>query len=247
MLLLDYHIHTNFSDGNNSPEEMVQKAIQMGLKQIGFSDHSYTFFDESYCMKKDKIREYITTVNELKVKYKDKISILLGIEQDYYSTEPTDEYDYVIGSVHYVKKDGKYIPVDENTEILKNSEKELFGGDMYALVELYYETVSDIVAKTNADIIGHFDLITKFLEKEKLFDENDKRYISAYKSAVDNLIKYDVPFEINTGAISRGYRTTPYPSAKTREYITKKGGRFILSSDAHDKKDICFGFDKIEN
>lgn len=247
MLLLDYHIHTNFSDGNNSPEEMVQKAIEMELKQIGFSDHSYTFFDESYCIKKDKIREYITTVNELKEKYKDKISILLGIEQDYYSAEPTDEYDYVIGSVHYVKKDGKYIPVDENIEILKNSVEELFGDDMYALVELYYETVSDIVAKTNADIIGHFDLITKFLEKEKLFDENDKRYVNAYKSAVDNLIKYDVPFEINTGAISRGYRTTPYPSAKTREYIAKKGGRFILSSDAHDKKDICFGFDKIEN
>ncbi|MBQ0097479.1 MAG: histidinol-phosphatase [Oscillospiraceae bacterium] len=247
MLLLDYHIHTNFSDGNNSPEEMVQKAIEMGLKQIGICDHSYTFFDESYCIKKDKIKEYINTVNELKEKYKDKISILLGIEQDYYSAEPTDEYDYVIGSVHYVKKDGKYIPVDENIEILKNSAKELFGDDMYALVELYYETVADVVAKTNADIIGHFDLITKFLEKEKLFDENDKRYVNAYKSAVDNLIKYDIPFEINTGAISRGYRTTPYPSAKIREYITKKGGRFILSSDAHDKKDICFDFDKIEN
>ena len=51
-ILCDYHVHTTFSDGKNTPEEIVLAAREKGLKEIGFSDHSYTFFDERYCLKK---------------------------------------------------------------------------------------------------------------------------------------------------------------------------------------------------
>ena len=52
MSFSDLHLHTTFSDGKNSPEEMVEEAIRLGLSEIGFSDHAYTFFDERYCMAK---------------------------------------------------------------------------------------------------------------------------------------------------------------------------------------------------
>ena len=240
-ILSDFHIHSTFSDGADPPEELVLAAIGRNMEAIGFSDHSYTFFDESYCMKKADIDAYKAEIMRLKEKYRDKIKILCGIEQDFYSAEPTDGYDYIIGSVHYIKVQNEYIPVDENADTLLSAANRLFGGDIYALCEEYFETVSKI---RNADIIGHFDLITKFNETSPLFDEKSERYIEAYKKALDALLPLGIPFEINMGAISRGYRTTPYPSPDIIGYIKNNGGKIVLSSDAHKKEAIMLNFEK---
>ncbi|MGM9551863.1 MAG: histidinol-phosphatase [Clostridia bacterium] len=229
----DLHVHTTFCDGKNTPEEMVIQAIEKGIETIGFSAHSYTFFDESYCMKKERYKEYKAEIKRLQEKYRGKIEILLGIEQDFYSDASTEGFDYVIGSVHYLKKNGKYLPIDESEEIFIDIVKNYYNNDFYLLAEDYFDTVSSVVEKTGADIIGHFDLITKFNEKNRLFDEGDERYVKAYKKAVDKLIETGKVFEINTGAISRGYRTTPYPSEDILKYILQKGGRTMVNSDSH--------------
>ncbi len=247
MELFDLHVHSVFSDGRDTPRDIVISAIEKGVKTLGFSDHSYTEFDERYCIQRDKQAEYIRTINELKNEFSDKIKILCATEQDFYSTAPTSGYDYVIGSVHYVLIDGEYIPVDETADILKQAADKYFSGDILSLCEAYFENVGKVYEKTKCDIVGHFDLITKFNEQEQLFDENDPRYISAYRKAVDKIITDCKVFEINTGAISRGYRTTPYPSENIRRYIRQKGGKFILSSDSHQKETLCFEFDKFRN
>ena len=113
MELFDLHVHSVFSDGRDTPRDIVISAIEKGIKTLGFSDHSYTEFDERYCIQRNKQAEYIRTINELKNEFSDKIEILCATEQDFYSTAPTAGYDYVIGSVHYVLIDGKYIPFDE--------------------------------------------------------------------------------------------------------------------------------------
>ena len=245
-MMRDLHMHTTYCDGENSPEEMIQSAVDKGLTTVGLSGHSYTFFDTSYCIEKADVPRYLREVNYLKVKYFDKIHVLCGVEQDYYSDYPTDEFDYVIGSVHYVKVGEEYIPVDENVEIMRDAVEKYFGGDVYALCELYFKTVADVVRKTDCDIIGHFDLISKFSEREPLFDTQNPRYVSAWQKAVDELVKYDVPFEINNGAVSRGYRTSPYPSAEIIEYIREKGGRFVLSSDTHSTDVIAYQFEQYQ-
>lgn len=247
MELFDLHVHSVFSDGKDEPRDIVLAAIEKGVKTLGFSDHSYTEFDERYCIQRDKQAEYMKTVNDLKNEFSGKIKILCGTEQDFYSTAPTAGYDYVIGSVHYILKGGEYIPVDETADILKQAAKDYFSGDIMSLCEAYFEEVGEVYEKTKCDIVGHFDLITKFNEQEKLFDETDPRYINACKKAVDRIIKNCKVFEINTGAISRGYRTTPYPSDEIRDYIRQKGGKLILSSDSHQKETLCFEFDKFRS
>lgn len=242
----DYHIHTTFSDGKNTPEEMVIAAIEMGIAEIGFSDHSYTFFDESYCIKRDKIAEYKREIARLKAKYKDKIKILCGVEQDFYSTESVSGYDYAIGSVHYVKKGDKYLAVDESEQDFVKTVKDFFNGNYYEFAKAYFDTVAGFSERKEIAIIGHFDLVSKFNEKGKLFDETDERYVSSWKAAADKLIAADKTFEINTGAIARGYRTEPYPSDEIKAYIKGKGGKFIFSSDSHAKETICFGFEKYD-
>lgn len=263
MVTKDLHVHTTFSDGKNAPEEMVQAAIKLGMTTIGFSDHSYTAFDKSYCMSKENIPVYKACISELKEKYADRIEILLGIEQDYYSEEPVTDYDYVIGSVHYVRiPDASpaanvpgcisfnghiYIPVDESSDIIKNAVKAYFGNDIYAFFRAYYETVAGVTEKTGADIIGHFDLIEKFNEGCALFDNKNEAYVSDRKKSADALIAGGNIFEINTGAISRGYRSFPYPDRKILEYIKAKvPGRLILSSDSHSKDTLLYDFEKYE-
>ena len=247
MITRDLHMHTVYCDGADTPEEMVKSAVEKGLRTVGLSGHSYTFFDESYCMQQADVPRYINEIRYLRIKYFDRIHVLCGVEQDYYSDYPTDDFDYVIGSVHYVRVDDAYIPIDESPAILQFAIDAHFGGDPYALCERYFATVADVARKTACDIIGHFDLISKFNEHEKLFDEKHPRYVAAWKKAVDELLPYDVPFEINTGAIARGYRSEPYPSAEIREYIREKGGRFVLSSDAHSAQAIAYRFEELES
>jgi len=241
----DLHVHTSFSDGKNSPEEMVLSAIAKGMKCLGFSDHSYTAFDEDYCMPKERIEEYRACISALKEKYAGQIEILCGIEQDVFSEESTEGYDYVIGSAHYIHVNGEYVSVDHREDILLNAAERHFGGDLIALAEEYWRTVGETVERTGADIIGHLDLITKFNEGGKLFDEADPCYRAAAFAAVDKLLTSGKAFEINTGAISRGYRTKPYPAAFLQEYILKNGGRLIYSSDSHSADTLMFQFKEL--
>ncbi len=247
MAYKDYHMHTSFCDGRDTCEDMVLSAIEKGLSEIGIVVHSYVEFDKEFSVAREREADFISEVRALADKYKEKIRVLPGIEMDYYVTDFEENYDYVIGSVHYFKIGEEYYSLDISESDFVKMTEEKFGGDYYAVCEKYYELVSDIVNKTGADIIAHFDLITKFNEGNKLFDTNHPRYVRAYKQAVDTLIPYGKPFEINTGAISRGYRSEPYPSEQIINYIKSKGGSFVLSSDSHSARNIAYLFDKYAN
>ncbi len=247
MIKANYHTHTSFCDGENTSEEIAATAYAMGLKELGFSGHSYTFFDESYCMSKENTERYKESVRALKEKYKGKMKILLGIEQDYFSTEPTDGYDFIIGSVHYVKKDGVYIPVDESEEDFTEAIKRYYDGDYLAFAEDYYALVADVYNKTGCDIIAHVDLVTKFNEADHLFDTSDKRYKRAAKAAIDSLLETSAVFEINMGAVARGYRTEAFPSKDLEAMIKQGGGRLIYSSDSHRAEQLMLGYEECMN
>ncbi|MBE6588241.1 MAG: histidinol-phosphatase HisJ family protein [Ruminococcaceae bacterium] len=245
MIKRDFHVHTTFSDGKCTPEELAELALSLGMTHLGFSDHSYTPFDPDYCMSPEAEAEYKREISRLKEKYRPRIEIFCGIEQDYYSKKRAEGYDYIIGSVHYVKAGGEYLSVDKSAADLRAAVNEHFAGDPLAFAEEYFRTVGEVVDKTCADIIGHFDLLTKFNEKDPLIDESHPRYIKAWQSAVDRLLPTGKLFEINTGVIARGYRSAPYPASPIIEYIKKGGGSFILSSDSH-RPTLCFGFEDVK-
>ena len=91
MIRTELHCHTVYCDGKNTPEEMVLAAIGKGFRRLGFSGHSETLFDLSYCMTAEKTAAYQKEVARLKKKYADRLAIFLGVEQDYYSAAPTDQ------------------------------------------------------------------------------------------------------------------------------------------------------------
>ena len=135
----------------------------------------------------------------------------------------------MIGSVHYILKDGVYLTVDWTREQQEEDVKIYYGGDFYAYAEDYYKIVADIYRKTKCDIVGHFDLITKFNQDDALFDTKDERYRNAALAAVRALLKTPDAFEINTGAIARGLRTEPYPAKFILDEIYREGGEVLLT------------------
>lgn len=243
----DYHVHTTFSDGKNTAEEMVLAAIAQGLSEIGFSDHAPVPFHDGWSMEHDAFPAYRAEIARLREKYAGQIRVLCGIEQDLFSDTPTDGFDYVIGSVHYILADGEYIPVDKDAQTLRDGADRHFDGDLLALCEAYFAEVARVADEAHATVVGHFDLITKFNELTPMIDTSAPRYLAAWQSAADRLLAAGIPFEINTGAISRRRRTTPYPAADMIAYLAARGGRFVMCGDTHAVSTIAYQFEKFRS
>ena len=234
----DLHTHTTFSDGENTPEEMIEAAIKAGLDRYGISDHSYTFFDESYCMARGRYDEYMAHISELKKKYSDRINVLCGIELDYHSASLPEGFDYVIGSMHYLKCGDEYPPIDFDKEMFCRIARDYFNNDFYAMCENYFETLADYPNRYRIDIVGHLDLITKYNEGNCLFDEDHPRFVKAWQNTVLKLLPHVKTFEVNYGDYNRGRRSQPYLTEPMQKFVLEHGGIIIRSSDSHTDKTI---------
>ena len=237
------HTHTTYVDGTLPPEAMIKAALKKGCGSIGFSEHSYVPFDKRYSMSPDAALDYVRELEALRIKYEGIVEVFIGLEHDYYTAVPVEGLDYRIGSVHYVKNGGKYVVVDAGTEHQKQMADEYFSGDYYSMAEAYFATIADIVGKTNADIIGHFDLIAKYNFGGILFDEMHPRYIASALGAMDEILKNRKLFEVNTSMMYRFNKPEPYPSVFLLKELRMRGGEVILSSDSHDAESICYKFD----
>lgn len=243
MIPSNYHTHTIYCDGKNTPEEMVLAAIRLGCPELGFSGHCNMGFEENYCMSKEGTEQYKAEVRALQKKYAGQIKIYLGVEQDYHSNASTDGYDYVIGAAHYLEKDGHYLSVDEGREIQLENVRKYYGGDFYSFIEHYFETIARLYEKTGCQIIAHFDLVKKFNAAGDLFDPQHPRYQAAANKALDVLLTKPVALEVNTGGIARGYIQEPYPSKAFLTRWQAAGKPILFSSDCHDATQLLFGYD----
>lgn len=234
------HNHTVFSDGKHTPEENVLSAIERNMLSLGFSDHSFTACDPSYCMQQERYGEYLQTITALKETYKDRLPIYRGIELDYYSDMPEGAFDYLIASVHYIIKDGVTYPIDHSLRQQEDCIRDAFGGDVLAMAKCYYDMLTEHVIRSKPTFVGHFDVITKF----SMMPEDTDAYRQIAKTALKEILKHCPYIEMNTGGISRGWRKTPYPGAYLLETIRENGGEILLSSDSHDKNNLTFHFDE---
>ena len=245
-MLANFHTHTAFCDGKNTPEEIVNYAIARGFDSIGFSSHAITEFNID-CELRD-VNGYICEINSLKEKYAGKIDIFLGAEFDYYSVGlmPEGCYDYKIGSVHFARMGGdEYLDFDYKPEIIREQVNKFFGGNSIAYAKKYYETLADMPNRVKADFVGHFDLLTKFIEKNPtLIDVEAREYKNAALEALIAVREKMEFFEVNTGAMSRGHRTTPYPAPFILDEMKIRKCKLILTSDCHNMTYLDYHFDE---
>ena len=236
MIKQNLHTHSTYCDGKDTIEEMVLTAIDKGFTVLGFSGHGNCEDVAYYAMGDSNTAKYIQDVLAMKEKYQDQIKIFLGIEEDALGKryQKHDPYDYIIGSVHYVKAGDDFLAVDENAEITQQIVD--YFGSFLDYAKNYYSEVKKIADMDEVDIVGHVDLLTKFNEDETFIEFNQPDYLKIAYECIDALIAKDKIFEVNTGAIARGQRKTPYPHQTLLQYIHDHGGKICLNSDCHNKE-----------
>lgn len=236
------HTHSTYCDGADTPEEMIQTAIEKGFDSIGFSGHCYMYYVPEHRMDLEGTEQYRREITALKKKYAGQFDIFLGLEVDIFADIDKSGYDYLIGSVHYLRKDGKIVDFDKTQAVVDRIIREDFGGDGMAFAKLYFETVAQLPQYGKFDILGHADLIAKHCENICFFDEDSREYRHAAIEALEALAGKVPYFEVNTGAISRGYRTTPYPAPFLLKELKRLGFGAVVTSDCHDRRylDCCY-------
>ena len=238
------HNHCTMCDGSDTLDSMISAAVNEGFTDFGISCHGVTDFDIEYSLKDEQ--EYIKCVNEAKVEYAGKINLALGIEQDYYApVKRPGAFDYIIGSVHYIRdeKSGIYYSVDNTPQMLRSCIDDMFASDSLAMVKAYYSLVVSCVRTYRPDIVGHFDLVSKFNENGEFFDEHSAQYEAIALDALEQCAEYGCIFEINTGAMSRRWRSRPYPQEFLLKQMYRMNIPVTLSADSHSADTLTFGFD----
>lgn len=253
----NFHTHSTWCDGANTPAEMAAAAREKGFSTLGFSSHLAIPFDDGCAIATTaKARAYVADVRRVAAAHAGAMRVLCGAEADYVPGVAVPDrtrhaalgLDYLIGSVHYVKApDGALVPVDHTPEKLRAGIAAHFGGDAEAYVRAYFAQERDMAAQFDFDVVGHPDLVRKFNAKHPLFDENAAWYREEVERTADALAASGKIVEVNTGAISRGWLDDAYPSPAFRAALRARGARFVLSSDAHAADALDCAFDRFGN
>jgi histidinol-phosphatase (PHP family) len=176
------------------------------------------------------------------------LAILVGLEVDYIPTitKPFHYYrdnfpvDYLIGSVHLVKKDDKeqlwFIDGPE-IGIYDQGLKDVFGGDARAGVTAYYRQIQEMIRDEKPDIVGHLDKI-KMYNRNRYFSESDDWYVALVDETLGLIKETGCVVEVNTRGIYKKRSETLFPGPEILKQIHRLNIPVTITSDAHKPAEI---------
>lgn len=234
---VDYHIHTTrCGHAQGEMRDYVIRARELSLVEIGFADHLplLTRQDPTLAMSLSQLPEYIAAVESLKREFPD-IAIKTGIEADYLPGMEKEterllnsyDFDYVIGSIHFI--DGWGFDDSRYIEGYKHR-------DIYEIYETYFSLVADAAKTGMFDIIGHLDLIKKYNFRP------DEDITSLVEGAVSAIKEAGIAIEINTAGLRKPVGEI-YPSDDILAMCFQAGVPITLGSDAHSPQEVGMDFD----
>lgn len=238
MIRSNFHTHTCYCDGADTPSQLAEQALALGFTVLGFSGHANSPV-EDYAMSPAGQLRYREEIQALKPRYAGRLRLLCGLECDLFAPVAAG-WDYVIASVHYVEKDGLLLPVDLSAAASRENVTRHYGGDLAAYARDYFDHVCRAVEKHRPALIGHLDLLMKYAEACGW--EETPAYLAAAEDCIARLAPLGIPFEINTGAMARGCRTVPYPSPRLLRLLHAHGGEIAISSDCHRREALNYAF-----
>lgn len=244
----NFHTHSNFCDGKSSIEEQVQKAKSFSMKSLGLSSHAPIPFDCKWCMKKERLSEYLQTIHQVK-QNNSGLQVYAGLEVDYIPgfvspLDFKDSLDYTIGSVHFVEKYDNGTPWEidgPHLSFLEGFEK-IFHNQIKEVIVRYFELTREMIEQSKPDVIGHLDKIKIQNINNKFFDESENWYRNEIKKTIDTIGKSGGIVEVNTRGIYQKKSATTYPSPWILELLCEKNIPVTISSDAHHADDLINQF-----
>ncbi len=245
--LPDLHIHTPFcGHASGTMEQTVQRAINLGLGEIGFAGH--LFYPHGFVepmkncvIPEEQFPKFVSEVFRLQQIYRDRITIHLATEADYIkdfvdSTKATCRsypFDYVIGSVHIL--DG--VVIDYSESMLVQHLEDL--GGVEGLWEKYWHSMENLIDADFCNIIGHFDLLKKYKASFSATDFTDH-----IDSLLTRIKDKGLVIEVNTSGIDRSFAREVYPSPTILKLAAKKNIEITLGSDAHSPAEVARHFQR---
>jgi len=240
----DCHMHTYFSgDSEAKPEDMILAAIDKGLEAICFTDHEdidYFCDDIEFVFDPET---YFKELGALKEKYKEKLDIRIGVE---FGLQPhlakkakafttANPYVFVIGSMHVVGGKDPYYP-------------EFFEGisDEEAYRMALRETIADIRAVADFDVLGHLDYVVRY-GKHREQEYSYSRFADEIDEILRYLIEHGKGLEVNTAGLKYGLPFAhPHPDVLKR--YKELGGEIItVGADAHKPEHVGYDFNIVDN
>lgn len=226
--MVDYHIHSLYSDGKSTYLEIISEAQNKGIIELGFSDHLCIHYPE-WAVKMDDFDKLIQAFNDIKEIEAGNIKIKFGLEVDYIEDREDEIHkllnrfplDYTIGSVHYVG--------DWNFDTKENDYGKV---DIDKFYQNYFRILQKAAKSGLFDIIGHADLVKKF-NYYPSFNLNP-----FYKTTAKIFAESGVAIELNTSGKNKPCREF-YPSDKFLEYCFLYNVPVTLGSDAHLAIDVA--------
>jgi histidinol-phosphatase (PHP family) len=236
--LIDYHLHTvRCGHAEGRLEDYAQRALEVGLGEIGFSDHLPLLHmeDATLSMGSEELPLYASEVCELRDSFTG-LTIRLGIEVDYLpETAPrlppllnAYPFDFIMGSLHFV--DGWGFDDPRN---LRGYE----GRDLFTLWERYFELLAEAAESGLFDILAHPDLVKKFGFRP----EGD--LLPIYKSCLDRVADAGPAVEVSSAGLRKPVNEI-YPSEDFLRLCRERDIDVTLGSDAHHPREVGWGFEE---
>ncbi|MGL4981649.1 MAG: histidinol-phosphatase [Treponemataceae bacterium] len=245
----NYHTHSVFCDGKNTPKEIIEAALHKEFTDLGFSSHALYPFASTWHLPINDFKKYFSELTHLQKEYSTQINIFIGLEVDFFpllSSFPNKNnfssfnLDYMIGSLHFLSTDEKLpcFTVDGSAQEVVNGISTHFNGNAKKFVQAYYQNLRKMIVECDFDIIGHVDVILKRNHVLQFVDTSEKWYKKEIELTAQVIASTNKIVEINTGGMTRQAINTTYPSQDFLRYLCLNKVPIVINSDAHKAQDI---------
>jgi histidinol-phosphatase (PHP family) len=218
------------------PVDYARRALEIGLTEIGFSDHSPMRLDDfdDWRMRNDQLDEYVEKVRRAQKDFP-QLTIRLALEVDYLpgheewirELAARQPWDYFIGSVHYVSDSWA---IDNPNKI-----SEWKNRDAFEVWSIYFERLTMAAETRLFEIIGHADLPKKFGHRPT------QNCAPLYERFLNAAKKNNCALDINTAGLRKDCKEI-YPSREILELAFQKGVPITFGSDAHAPEEVGMNF-----
>ena len=247
-MLTDYHVHLRPDDLDASPQDYfnaenvdryLDAAGAAGVGELGVSEHVYRFSAALDVWEHAFWREYAIDDLDAYCEFVRTTPLRLGIEMDFIPGREDRianlltgrDFDYVIGSVHFV---GERAVDDDEYDIWEG------GSDPDRIWSRYFEVIAELVRSGLYDVLAHPDLV-KVWGSARPGPERDPRF--HYEPAIEAIAESGIAVEVSTAGLRRPVGEL-YPSQAFAEMCVEAGAAFALSSDAHAPEDVGRDYDR---
>jgi histidinol-phosphatase (PHP family) len=248
-MLTDYHVHLRPDDPGTTAanhftaanaERYRETAAERGVQELGVSEHIHRFTAALDVWQHPFWRQSATDDLDAYVAFvREETDLRLGIEADYIAGAEdrmanlldTHEWDYVIGSVHFLGEHA--VDFDDQTDVWRHE------SSAERVWKRYFDALAQSALTGAYDIIAHPDLV-KIWGPARPAPSKDPRFY--YEPAIEAMLDAGVAIEVSTAGLRKPVGEI-YPARAMLEMAVDAGIPVALSSDAHRPEHLAFGYE----